>query len=338
MADKYVKTSEVADEYFNGKGKAGSKEDYQFGNTGGGEPMGQEGKYPKGGRGVWKGTYKEEPERDSQARTQDGKFTYNSVEGKETKYPGRGKTVPPTLTGGKNGVYIDEKVAEEKGGESAKDFYADKDYVPFRAGDKVAFEGKVRTLVVDQFKIAQGYDEAAKVLESKTTKKFMEQATKSRGAGRYSKAEKEAAKESQNKENKGKAFGVAGGSDFGKERSADAIIENKEKELKESLKAFENAKKSLYDDVNNSKDLTDEEKKDIIDEFDSMSKEEIINVYMNEIFSPETKEKIKSEKKEYQKKLKDEKNSKDKSTKEFFKDGLGYKGKWSDNIEEGDAK
>lgn len=46
--------------------------------------------------------------REEQPRTNDGKFTYNSVNGKETVYDGRGKTVNPLLTGGKNGVYIDD--------------------------------------------------------------------------------------------------------------------------------------------------------------------------------------------------------------------------------------
>lgn len=48
------------------------------------------------------------PHRAEQPRTSDGKFTYNSVNGKETKYDGRGKTVNPLLTGGENGVKISE--------------------------------------------------------------------------------------------------------------------------------------------------------------------------------------------------------------------------------------
>lgn len=50
-----------------------------------------------------------------QPRTDDGKFTYKSANGKKInpKYgPSRGKTVNPVLTGGKNGVYIDD-VKEE---------------------------------------------------------------------------------------------------------------------------------------------------------------------------------------------------------------------------------
>lgn len=44
--------------------------------------------------------------RKDQPRTSDGKFTYNSVNGKETEYEARGKTVNPLLTGGVNGVKI----------------------------------------------------------------------------------------------------------------------------------------------------------------------------------------------------------------------------------------
>lgn len=52
------------------------------------------------------GEVKEYEHRKDQPRTDDGKFTYNSVNGKETKYDGRGETVNPLLTGGENGVYI----------------------------------------------------------------------------------------------------------------------------------------------------------------------------------------------------------------------------------------
>lgn len=44
----------------------------------------------------------------NQPRTDDGKFTYKSANGKGLKYPSRGKTVNPVLTGGENGVYIDD--------------------------------------------------------------------------------------------------------------------------------------------------------------------------------------------------------------------------------------
>ena len=53
----------------------------------------------------------------NQPRTEDGKFTYKSVNGKsiDPKYgPSRGKTVNPLLTGGVNGLYIDDLV-DDKG-------------------------------------------------------------------------------------------------------------------------------------------------------------------------------------------------------------------------------
>ncbi len=43
-----------------------------------------------------------------QPRTDDGKFTYKSVNGEETKYESRGETVNPLLTGGKNGIKISD--------------------------------------------------------------------------------------------------------------------------------------------------------------------------------------------------------------------------------------
>ena len=46
--------------------------------------------------------------REDQPRTKDGKFTYNSTNGKETKYESRGKTVNPLLTGGENGIMIED--------------------------------------------------------------------------------------------------------------------------------------------------------------------------------------------------------------------------------------
>ena len=73
---------------------------------GGGTPVGGHFGGPSGRVG-WK--ERGEPgHRDEQPRTNDGKFTYNSVNGKQTIYDGRGKTVNPLLTGGENGVYIED--------------------------------------------------------------------------------------------------------------------------------------------------------------------------------------------------------------------------------------
>ena len=77
-----------------------------------------------------------------QPRTNDGKFTYKSVNGQsiDPKYgPSRGETVPPTLTGGQNGIKIEdvEKQFVQKSG-SYWDKYKDKWY---NVGGKVVTEG-----------------------------------------------------------------------------------------------------------------------------------------------------------------------------------------------------
>lgn len=77
--------------------------------------------------------YRKENNDTMQARTADGKFTYKSVNGKsiDPKYgPSRGKTVNPLLTGGKNGVKI-EDVEKEFASQSGNYWsqYKDKWYV-----------------------------------------------------------------------------------------------------------------------------------------------------------------------------------------------------------------
>lgn len=78
----------------------------------------------------------------SQPRTDDGKFTYKSANGKsiDPKYgPSRGKTVNPLLTGGENGVMIEDV---EKGFKSQSGSYWDK-YKDkwFTKGGKVVTQG-----------------------------------------------------------------------------------------------------------------------------------------------------------------------------------------------------
>lgn len=77
----------------------------------------------------------------TQARTSDGKFTYKSVNGQETKYPGRGETVNPLLTGGVNGIKIEdaEKQFSQRSG-SLWDQYKDKWYQ--KGSEKIAQNGK----------------------------------------------------------------------------------------------------------------------------------------------------------------------------------------------------
>lgn len=85
---------------------------------GGGTPIG--GVYGGGhGRGIWKKAGSPGHRKD-QPRTADGKFTYNSVNGKSiTTSESRGTTVNPLLTGGQNGIQMDEvaKQFDAKSGE-----------------------------------------------------------------------------------------------------------------------------------------------------------------------------------------------------------------------------
>lgn len=110
MATKKFTKKKIQDAENSGFGK------YEEGN-GGGTPIG--GVYGGGhGRGIWKKAGSP-GHRDAQPRTKDGKFTYNSVNGKTiTTGESRGKTVNPLLTGGVNGVKIEdvEKQFSEKSG------------------------------------------------------------------------------------------------------------------------------------------------------------------------------------------------------------------------------
>ena len=116
MAKKFKKISKIADTEGSGFGT------YNEAN-GGGSPKG----------GIWggangrvgwdervkNGEVGEGESRQDQPRTADGKFTYNSVNGKETKYAGRGETVNPLLTNGENGIKIEDvkKQFEAKSGQ-----------------------------------------------------------------------------------------------------------------------------------------------------------------------------------------------------------------------------
>lgn len=88
------------------------------------------------------GKYRQANNDSSQPRTSDGKFTYRSVNGDSInpKYgPSRGKTVNPLLTGGKNGVKI-EDVEKQFASESGAywDKYKDKWY---RKGGQAVVNG-----------------------------------------------------------------------------------------------------------------------------------------------------------------------------------------------------
>lgn len=99
-------------------------------NNGGGTPRG--GVWGgKNGRVGWderekSGELPQNAHRKEQPRTNDGKFTYNSVNGKETKYESRGETVNPLLTGGENGVYIEDVDKRGKTHDGVKSQFANK--------------------------------------------------------------------------------------------------------------------------------------------------------------------------------------------------------------------
>lgn len=99
--------------------------------------------------------------REAQPRTEDGKFTYSSVNGKSLSPesdPTRGKTVNPLLTGGKNGVLI-EDVEKEFGEKSGKiwDEYKDKWYQ--KGGEYVLSDLKTHVSAKAIWQVARGsYD------------------------------------------------------------------------------------------------------------------------------------------------------------------------------------
>ena len=103
---------------------------YKEATGGGGSP--EKGDPTKHGHGV-NSDYRQANNDTMQPRTNDGKFTYKSVNGQsiDPKYgPSRGKTVNPLLTGGENGVMIDD-VEQEFSSKSGKIWnkYKDKWYV-----------------------------------------------------------------------------------------------------------------------------------------------------------------------------------------------------------------
>lgn len=92
--------------------------------------------------------YRKENNDTMQPRTDDGKFTYKSVNGQsiDPKYgPSRGKTVNPLLTGGENGVKIEDVETQfaNKGG-AYWDKYKDKWYTK---GGEVVTSGDFKTRV-----------------------------------------------------------------------------------------------------------------------------------------------------------------------------------------------
>lgn len=122
-----------------------------------------------GGRGEW--TRRGRPgHRVEQPRTDDGKFTYNSANGKGlSSGPSRGKTVNPVLTGGENGIYIDD-VIDKKGKlkkgiktqfeEKSGDYWEKYKDDFYQEGDKIvlAADAKTRIAAKSIWEVAKVYN------------------------------------------------------------------------------------------------------------------------------------------------------------------------------------
>lgn len=137
MANKSFKKKKIQDTQGSGFGS------YQEDVGGGGSPNPRDPNQK--GPGV-NSQYRQNNNDTMQPRTGDGKFTYKSVNGQsiDPKYgPSRGKTVNPLLTGGQNGVMIDD-VEGQFAGQSGVywDKYKDKWYR--KGGEIVTTDFKVR--------------------------------------------------------------------------------------------------------------------------------------------------------------------------------------------------
>ena len=153
----------------------------------------------KNGRVGWderekSGELPQNAHREDQPRTNDGKFTYNGVNGKETKYESRGETVNPLLTGGENGVKIEDakkEFADKQG--SIYDKYKGKWYQKgSKAVSKEGSKYKVKIAANDIWEIARAS------FDLKTGGFLSEdQAFSETKAGRHSKEEKTAIQEAK---------------------------------------------------------------------------------------------------------------------------------------------
>ena len=134
-------------------------------------------------------------------RTNDGKFTYNSVNGKETKYESRGETVNPLLTGGENGIKIDDakqQFASKQG--SLYDKYKDKWYQ--KGSELITKEGRSYKIKLAQNDIWEIARVSFNLQEGGFTTEAQNFANSK--SGRHSKEEKTAIQEA--KKNKGETF------------------------------------------------------------------------------------------------------------------------------------
>ena len=139
MANKNFQKKKIQDTENSGFGN------YQEGVGGGGSP---EAKDPHQRAPGVNSTYRKQNNDTMQPRTDDGKFTYKSVNGQsiDPKYgPSRGKTVNPLLTGGENGVKIEDVETEFANQSGAYwDKYKDKWYTK---GGEVVTSGDFKTRV-----------------------------------------------------------------------------------------------------------------------------------------------------------------------------------------------
>ena len=160
----------------------------------------------KSGRVGWderqkSGELPQNAHRQKQARTSDGKFTYASVNGKETKYESRGKTVNPLLTGGVNGIKIEDakqQFASKQG--SLYDKYKDKWYQ--KGSELITKEGRSYKIKLAQNDIWEIARVSFNLQEGGFTTEAQNFANSK--SGRHSKEEKEAIQEA--KKNKGETF------------------------------------------------------------------------------------------------------------------------------------
>lgn len=164
MANKNFQKKKIQDTEGSGFG------DYQEGVGGGASP---EEKNPNQRAPGVNSKYRQQNNDTMQPRTDDGKFTYKSVNGHsiDPKYgPSRGKTVNPLLTGGENGIKI-EDVEKDFANQSGKywDKYKDKWYTK---GGEVVTSGDFKTRVAGEavWDVAKrSYDEVTGEFQSESS-------------------------------------------------------------------------------------------------------------------------------------------------------------------------
>ena len=149
--------------------KGGKFGQYQEGVGGGGSPQAKDPN--KRAPGV-NSDYRKENNDTNQPRTDDGKFTYKSVNGKsiDPKYgPSRGKTVNPLLTGGENGVKISD-VEQEFYSQSGTYWNKYKDSWYQKGGEIVTTDLKTRVAGDTIWNVAKRrYDSVKGEFESEST-------------------------------------------------------------------------------------------------------------------------------------------------------------------------